>query len=111
MTVNKLGSGQAFYLCARTEERFLDLFYGKVVEALGLPRAVAADLPEGVSASVRSDDKNTFLFVMNFAPEGRKVTIGGGGWVDAVSGEGAPARIEMPGYGVRVLRRKAGAGR
>jgi beta-galactosidase len=105
VTVNKLGDGRAFYLAARTEERFLDLFYGKVVEEQGLPRAIEAELPEGVSATSRSDEKTTFLFVMNFAPDGRRVDVGSDGWTDAVSGEGVPARIEMPGYGVTVLRR------
>ncbi len=105
VTVNKLGSGQTFYLAARTEERFLDLFYGKVVEDQGLPRPVEAELPEGVSVTVRSDEKTTFLFVMNFAPEGRRIDLGDDGWTDAVSGGSVPARIEMKGYGVKVLRR------
>jgi hypothetical protein len=58
-----------------------------------------------VSATIRGDEKNTFLFVMNFAPEARKVDLGTAGWTDAVTGEGVPARIELPGYGLNVLRR------
>jgi beta-galactosidase len=107
VTVNTLGNGRAFYLAARTEERFLDLFYGKVAEDLGLPRAIGGELPEGVSATIRGDEKNTFLFVMNFAAETRRVDLGTAGWTDAVSGEAAPTRIEMQGYGLKVLRRPA----
>jgi hypothetical protein len=41
---------------------------------------------------------------MNFAPEPRRVDLGGGGWKDAVSGEEASARMVLPAFGVRVLR-------
>jgi beta-galactosidase len=116
VTVNRFGKGKAWYLAARTEERFLADFYGALAAGLEIPRAVGPDLPEGVSARVRGDDRNTFLFVMNFAPDQRRVDLGDGaaplpgdpGWADAVTGEAAPARFTLPGYGVRVLRRPAG---
>jgi beta-galactosidase len=57
---------------------------------------------------VRGDEKNMFLFVMNFAPEVRRVDLGAPGWTDAVTGAAVAGRVEMPAYGVRVLRRAAG---
>jgi beta-galactosidase len=109
VTVNRFGKGRAFYLAARTEERFLDDLYGRLAAELELPRALGADLPEGVTARVRGDAKNTFRFVMNFAPEARRVDLGASGWTDAVTGAAAAGRLELPAYGVRVLRRAADA--
>jgi beta-galactosidase len=109
VTVNRFGKGRSFYLAARTEERFLDDFYGRLVAELEIPRAVDAALPEGVNARARADEKKIFLFVMNFASEIRRVDLGAPGWTDAVTGEAAAGRLELTAYGVRVLRKAAGA--
>jgi beta-galactosidase len=109
ITVNRFGKGRAFYLAARTGDRFLDDFYGRLAAELEIPRAIGPDLPEGVTARVREDEKNTFLFVMNFAPEPRRVELGTAGWADALTGAAAAGRLELPAYGVRILRRAAGA--
>lgn len=109
VTLNRFGKGRAYYLAARTEERFLDDFYGRLATELQIPRALAADLPEGVTARVRADGKNAFLFVMNFTPEAARAELGTGGWTDAVTGAAAAARVDLPAYGVRVLRRATGA--
>jgi beta-galactosidase len=108
VTVNRFGKGRAFYLAARTEDRFLDDFYGRLAAELEIPRAIAGNLPEGVTARVRADDANTFLFVMNFATEAKKVDLGAPGWTDAVTGVSAPARLDLPAYGVEMLRRATG---
>ena len=49
VTVNRFGEGKAWYLAARTDERFLDDFYGAIAEELAIPRAIGPDLPQGVS--------------------------------------------------------------
>jgi beta-galactosidase len=109
VTLNRFGKGRAFYLAARTEERFLDDLYGRLAVELEIPRAVGPDLPEGVTARVRADGKNTFLFVLNFTPEERRVDLGDAGWTDGATKAAIAGRVELPGYGVRLLR-KAVAG-
>jgi beta-galactosidase len=73
LTVNSYGKGRAWYIAARTEQAFLDDFYGSLVQELGIGRALEADLPEGVTAQVRSDGKKRFVFIMNFTPEEKTV--------------------------------------
>ncbi len=42
VTVNRFGKGRAFYLAARTEDRFLDDFYGRLAAELEIPRAIGS---------------------------------------------------------------------
>jgi beta-galactosidase len=73
LTVNRYGKGRAYYIAARTEQAFLDEFYAGLVKEAGVPRALEAELPEGVTAQVRSDGKSRFVFIMNFTPEEKSV--------------------------------------
>jgi len=66
VTRNRFGSGHAWYLAANTEQRFLNDFYQERVWELGLRPAIAAELPEGVTAQVRTDGKTEFIFLLNF---------------------------------------------
>ena len=69
LTVNDFGKGQAYYMASRNDERFLDDFYGKLAADLNLLRALPVDLPGGVTAQLRADGENKFIFVMNFNPD------------------------------------------
>ena len=73
LTVNRRGRGEAWYLGARLEERFQDEMLGRLAGRLGVRRAVDADLPEGVSAAVRTDGERSYLFLMNFTPHPQRV--------------------------------------
>jgi beta-galactosidase len=125
LTVNAVGSGFAYYMASRNDERFLKDFYTGLASKMGLARAVPGPVPEGVSARIRRDDAHVFLFLMNFTPVGQEVGIGGERWTDALSGEkaaalgrgrpgagadkdvAAPAVVNLPPYGTRVFRRPA----
>ena len=54
LTVNGFGQGEAYYVAARTEADFLSAFYGALIDRLELAPALDAELPEGVSAQLRS---------------------------------------------------------
>lgn len=105
LTVNRFGKGRAYYIAARTGNRFLDDFYGALVNGLSLPRAVDTDLPEGVVATRRTDGENDFVFLMNFTASEQSVTLGSDGSVDVLSGERVSGLMRLEGFGVRVLRR------
>ncbi|NUP98712.1 MAG: beta-galactosidase [Armatimonadetes bacterium] len=101
LTVNHYGAGQAWYLCARPEQRFLDDFYRAQATRLGLRRALEAPLPEGVSATWRTAGEREYLFVMNFNADPVEVSL------DrprrhAATGEALPATTTLPGYGLLV---------
>jgi beta-galactosidase len=66
VTRNRFGAGHAWYLAANGDRRFLVDFYRQRVRELGLHRAVDDELPEGVTAQVRTDGQNRFVFLLNF---------------------------------------------
>ncbi len=105
LTVNKVGSGAAWYMASRNDDRFLMDFYTGLASSLGLTRALSGPIPEGVSARIRSDDANVFLFVMNFSPVEKKVNVGRAAWTDALGGGKAAGVLTLPPFGTVVLRR------
>ncbi len=94
-----VGAGQAFYLGARTEAKFQDDLLGFLSRDLGLPRALPGDLPHGVSAHLRSSESGTYLVLLNFTNEARKVALPEGKWrnVDTDVFEAEP--LELGAYG------------
>ena len=104
VTVNRFGEGEAWYIAARTEDRFLSDFYGALSSKLGLRRVLEADTPAGVTAQLRTDGESEFVFLMNFNAEPARVDIGET-CVDMIRGEEASGEVELPGFGVSVLRR------
>jgi len=61
LTLNRFGQGQAFYLAARADDAFLTAFYRRLGDRLGLQWALDADLPEGVTAQLRTDGTRDFI--------------------------------------------------
>ncbi len=104
LTVNTYGKGQAYYMASRNSDAFLSDFYGKLADNLGLMRSLPAALPEGVSAQVRSDGENRFVFVMNFNATPVTVDLGGEKFSSLISGAQVSGSLELGGYGVDVLR-------
>jgi beta-galactosidase len=78
ITVNRYGNGKAFFLAARTRQTFLNDFYTWLVKETNIPRVLDADLPEGVTAQMRSDGDTNYIFLMNFTPSEKTVETKGG---------------------------------
>jgi beta-galactosidase len=106
LTVNRFGKGSAYYMASRNDDRFLMDFYSSLCRLLGLSTALPAPAPEGVSARIRRDRKNVFLFLINFKNEEQRVDIGGEEWIDAVTGGRARRAVTLAPYGTAILRRK-----
>jgi beta-galactosidase len=101
VTVNQFGKGRAFYVAARLDDRFTDDFIGHLTD--GLPRAIQSPLPQGVTASLRSDGATAFVFLLNF--NATPVTIDLGGEHECVVG-GKKLRVaQLGGYDAIVLKR------
>ncbi|XEC94783.1 beta-galactosidase [Paenibacillus tarimensis] len=109
LTVRRLGAGCAYYLAARAQEPFCGDFYGRLVADLGVRRALAAELPAGVTASVRTDGEHDYVFVQNFCGAEAIVTLDGSDYTDVESGlpEASGSRLKLDVNGVRVLKRSA----
>ena len=105
LTVRHVGKGRAFYVASRNERGFLDAFYGRLVEQLGLRRAIETDLPEGVTAQLRTDGRREFVFLMNFMNHGQYVRLDGGSFTDMLTGETVQGERKIDAYGLMVLER------
>ena len=105
LTRNRFGKGEAWYLATRGCDALLDAFHGALVSRLKLPRALEADLPEGVSAHVREGaDGRRFTFVLNFASAPRSVDIGPAPRRDLLAGGAeVSGTLNLPPFGVAAL--------
>lgn len=102
LTKNQYGEGTAYYIAARTDFGFLKEFYGELTAQLSIEPAMK-NLPAGVSAVRREDEKNSFLFVMNFTPAQKEVTLEAPA-ADVLSGETFEDKLVLKPYGVVVLK-------
>jgi beta-galactosidase len=76
LTVNRYGSGRAFFIAARTGQDFLGDFYAHITRECGVRPVLEKRLPPGVTAQIRSGGKTEHIFVMNFTPEKKTVDAG-----------------------------------
>ncbi|MEZ4642639.1 MAG: beta-galactosidase [Chloroflexota bacterium] len=108
LTVNRVGNGRCYYLATRPDSRFLHDFYTALSTQLDLPRAIPTPLPAGLTAQVRQNGREQYLFLMNFQPVRQTVNLGAADYQDALSGDGVQDMVELEGYGLRVLRKEIG---
>lgn len=103
VTVHPFGRGKAYYLAARYEAGFLHDFYEKLTSRSGIARVVDAALPAGVTAQLRTDGRNRYLFLLNFNnhPENFKLNTGG---TDLLTGKTVSQATRLEPYGVQILR-------
>jgi beta-galactosidase len=106
LTVNRVGSGEAWYIAARTEQRFLEQFYGSLIQRLDLARPITGELPDGVIARSRQAGSREFVFVMNVNDAPAVVDLDDAcGGIDMETGEPVECPLELEAYEVRVIRR------
>ena len=105
LTVNNHGEGQAYYIAARTEQRFLDDFYLRLATQIGIQPVIETELPPPVNVAVRTDGEQDFVFVMNFANERASFQLDAHAYTDLLNGGEVERPLELAPYGVRVLAR------
>lgn len=104
VTMKPFGKGRAYYMAARLEQSFHDGFYARLIRDRSLKRALEADLPEGVTAQMRSNGGREIIFVMNFHPEPKTVTLYSE-YSDLLADEPVDSNLHLDAYGVRILER------
>jgi beta-galactosidase len=102
LTANNYGSGQAYYLAARTEDRFLSDFYTELLKRIGVGNDLPTPLPEGVSLQIRESPSQRYVFLMNFTDRVQRVEVGDG-LVDAITGIAVECQVLLQPYGLAVL--------
>jgi len=60
-----------------------------------------------VTAQMRTDGENDYVFLMNFGNKESAVTLDNFDYTDLLTGEKAPKEIQLPVYGLKILKRKA----
>jgi len=105
VTVNKFGEGKAYYIASRTKEDFNDTFYSFLINNLNLKHAINTDLPYGVTAQIRTDGKNSYIFLMNFNNEEKKIQTCDCIYYDLISKEKIDKVVTLAPYGVAILRK------
>ncbi|MNC46356.1 Beta-galactosidase BglY [compost metagenome] len=105
LTVNRLGSGKAYYMAARLKEPFYDDFYGSLIQDLNIERGLQTELPVGTTAHTRTDGTADYVFVQNYTSETKQVQLDGQSYTDLLRGEAVPAQITLQPYDIRVLCR------
>ena len=104
LTAHRYGQGRAYYMASRNDARFLSDFYGKLAADLHLLRALPVDLPQGVTAQLREDGQNQFIFVMNFNPTPVTLMLDGRAYTNLATGQPVSGALALNGYGVEVLQ-------
>ncbi|MFC4402746.1 beta-galactosidase [Gracilibacillus xinjiangensis] len=105
LTVNNFGKGKAYYIASRNDQAFHQSFYGELADQLQLKKALGGLLPKDVSAQVRTDGENEFIFLMNFSNQMKKVILPDRNYRDLLTGESLPKSITLENFNVKVLRK------
>jgi beta-galactosidase len=104
LTVNNYGKGKAYYIAARTGEDFNNDFYSKLIKDLNIKSVIHGKLPKGVTAQMRSNNDNRYIFIMNFSEEEKKISLGKEEYIDMISDEKISNEVVLEKYGVKVLK-------
>jgi beta-galactosidase len=102
--VNDFGKGQAYYIASRNDEKFTDAFLDRLVARLHLTRNLPADLPEGVTAQLRGDGQNNYIFVMNFNPAPVEINLGKSTFTNLLNGQTVSGMLSLASFGVEILQ-------
>ncbi len=99
---NSCGKGKAYYIAFRDNGDFLADFYEDVIEELALEKEFLK-LPYGVTAAVREDEDNKYVFLHNFAMEDKTVE-NSKAFYDMETGEAVTSDIAVPARSAKILK-------
>lgn len=103
LTYNSCGKGGVYYIAFRNNSSFIDDFYSEIIKSLHLKKAIDIALPQGVNAQTRYDEKNKFVFLLNFSGEEKTVDLPHGIYADAENAEPADS-VNLNPFDVRIIK-------
>ncbi len=86
-------------------QNFEEDFYGQLIQELQLQPVMNAKIPEGVSVQTRYDEKNTFVFVMNFNATKQTNSSRRKQWENVLEHRMEDAKVVIDGYGVKIYKK------
>ncbi|MDL4843224.1 beta-galactosidase [Aquibacillus rhizosphaerae] len=107
ITVNQLGKGRGYYIASRIENQCHSDFYGALIKQIGIKTVINGELPYAVTAQLRTDGEKDFIFLSNFSADTQVVDLIDKALIDVRTGKAVPNKMEIPAYGMKVLKRKA----
>lgn len=84
LTENIYGQGKAYYIAARCEDSFHDVFYSKLIDNCGIKPALNTALLAGVTAQLRTDGKTEYVFVLNYNEEVKEIILDNENYEDMI---------------------------
>lgn len=101
VTVNRHGSGKAYFIASDPEEAFLRDIYGGILKSHGI-RAML-DAPEGVEVTARQKNGKNIIFVLNHNADSATVELGERRFTNLLSGQTVSGTLALKGYDVAIL--------
>jgi len=102
VTRNTFGQGAAYYIASEPEDRFLDDFYGGILE--GLHIGAALDVPAGVEVTQRVTKRGPLLFLLNHQAESAEIVLPSGQqYRDLIHGSVVTGKMALAGHDVAIL--------
>ena len=105
VTVNNFGKGKAYYIASRNEASFNKVFYNAIINDLKLKKNFDGELPDGVTAQLRTDGDTDFIFLMNFNGSEVNVELGKEAVEELISGTKLQGKVALEAYGIKILKR------
>jgi beta-galactosidase len=107
LTVNHLGAGKAYYVASRNDAVFTNDLLASIVREKGITRVLDTKLPHGVTAQMRTDGKNDYVFVSNFSAGTVSVPLDERSYTELITGAITGSSIELSAYSCRILKRES----
>lgn len=105
LTAHSFGKGKAYYIASRNKGSFHKDFYTRLVKQDGITKVIDSILPEGVTAQIRTDGTNEYIFLLNFSNGEKTIKLSDGDYLDLLEDVQVKERILLPPYGSFVLKR------
>jgi beta-galactosidase len=105
LTQNQYGAGRAFYIASRNDADFNDDFVAHLIDSCGVSRPLETETPNGVSVQMRANETHEWIFMLNFNNYPQKIALPDEALFDVLTGQLAPATLNLPIFGAAVLRR------
>ena len=104
LTAHPLGKGVTYFFLADFDPAGYDTVYAAIIRSKGLAGATGTSdvLPSGVTAQLRVNATNQYLFLLNFSPAEAEVSISGE-WRDVESRTSVHSPASLGPFAARVL--------
>ncbi|MBE6668220.1 MAG: beta-galactosidase [Ruminococcaceae bacterium] len=103
LTVNEYGKGKAYYQAFRDDGSVWADILDTLVSTLGLEEAIPTPLPNMVTAHIREDGENRYLFVENYSGTEISGLSLGKEWKDMESGE-ISNKVDLKDFDIKIFK-------